>query len=57
MTPEQALAYLDEIVAQVSMNRAQHVRAQQAIETLRAALDPPREARARVLPEAGARGD
>lgn len=35
MTPEQALAILDNVVAQVSMNRENHVQVQKAVETLR----------------------
>lgn len=35
MTPEQALSILDNVVAQVSMNRENHFRAQQAAEILK----------------------
>lgn len=40
MTPEQAIEFLDQIVSQVAMNRAQHVQAQQAIAMLRALVHP-----------------
>lgn len=40
MTPEQAIEFLDQIVSQVAMNRAQHVQAQQAIALLRALVHP-----------------
>jgi len=40
MTKEEALQILDNICAQVSLNREGHVKLQQAIEVLREAIQP-----------------
>ncbi len=40
MTPSQALQLLDTVCSQVSGSRADHVRIQQAIQVLQAALQP-----------------
>ena len=43
MTPEQALELLDAAAAQASLTRADHVRVQIAVQTLRQAIQPPPE--------------
>lgn len=40
MTPEQALALLDNAASQVAATRETHVQIQQAVEVLRQAIDP-----------------
>jgi len=40
MTPEEALAMLDNVVAQVQMNRADHVRVQTALKVISEAIKP-----------------
>lgn len=41
MTPEQALAFIDSILAQVTMTRADQVRTIEAVKILRGAIDVP----------------
>jgi len=38
MTPEQSLELVDNLIAQIAMNRTQHVQAMTAVETLRNAI-------------------
>lgn len=43
MTPEEALQMIDNVLAQVSLNRPQHEQLMQAVEIVRAAITPPQD--------------